>query len=86
MSEFNFCQVLASGDASKFDLAQLKKLGCAVTGLDATDLAKLKLNIDIIAELGKHSGWSTQQVNEYSFHLCVNKLIHEISIHLVKKQ
>jgi len=37
-------------------------MGCAVQGLTAEDLAKLKLDIDIIAELGIHTGWDQQQL------------------------
>ncbi len=54
--------MLASGDAGKFNFDAIKLMGCAVQGLTADDLAKLKFDIDIIAELGKHTGWDQQQV------------------------
>ncbi|XP_065070337.1 uncharacterized protein LOC135695271 isoform X2 [Rhopilema esculentum] len=55
-------QVLANGDAAKFNLTEIKLLGCALTGLDTDDLKKLRLDIDVIAELGKHTGWNTEQL------------------------
>ena len=56
-------QVIASNDVSKFNFTDIKMLGCAVTGLSKEDLAKLKMDIDVIAELGKHTGWDTEQVS-----------------------
>ena len=64
-------QVLVNGDASKFRIIELKQLGCAVTGLDLDDLKKLNLDIDVVAELGKHAGWSPDQVIQYLNHNAV---------------
>eukprot|EP00794_Sanderia_malayensis_P018072 gene18072-19881_t len=57
-------EVLASNDAAKFDFKAIKLIGCAVTGLSTADLAKMNFNIDVIAELGKHTGWNVDQLRE----------------------
>ena len=63
---FFLSKVLANGDAGKFNFTEIKLLGCAVTGLDLDDLKKLNLDIDVIAELGKHASWTSAQVISYS--------------------